>query len=56
MRRAWAATYRYGKGRVGLAGPPPEADESGYRKNGLKNPGGIRPDMACDPINATMKP
>ncbi|VWD36796.1 biotin-protein ligase [Burkholderia lata] len=51
-----AATYRYGKGRVGLVGPHPEADESWYRQNGLKNPDGIRPDMADDLINATMKP
>nr|WP_306427283.1 BPL-N domain-containing protein [Burkholderia sp. AU33423] len=51
-----AATYRYGKGRVGLVGPHPEADESWYRQNGLKNPDGIRPDMAHDLINATMKP
>ncbi|WP_256976902.1 BPL-N domain-containing protein [Burkholderia sp. AU31652] len=51
-----AATYRYGKGRVGLVGPHPEADESWYRQNGLKNPDGVRPDMAHDLINATMKP
>ncbi|MEK6351355.1 MAG: BPL-N domain-containing protein [Burkholderia cenocepacia] len=51
-----AATYRYGKGRVGLAGPHPEADESWYRENGLKNPDGVAPDMAYDLINATMKP
>jgi glutamine amidotransferase-like uncharacterized protein len=51
-----AATYRYRKGRVGLVGPHPEADESWYRQNGLKNPDGIRPDMADDLINATMKP
>ncbi|WP_264172428.1 BPL-N domain-containing protein [Burkholderia sp. AU31624] len=50
-----AATYRYGKGRVGLVGPHPEADESWYRENGLKNPDGVRPDMADDLINATMK-
>lgn len=51
-----AATYRYGKGRVGLAGPHPEADESWYRQNRLKNPDGVLPDMAFDLINATMKP
>ncbi|WP_241241097.1 BPL-N domain-containing protein [Burkholderia cenocepacia] len=51
-----AATYRYGKGRVGLAGPHPEADESWYRQNGLTNPDGVVPDMAYDLINATMKP
>lgn len=51
-----AATYRYGKGRVGLAGLHPEADESWYRQNGLSNPDGVVPDMAYDLINATMKP
>ncbi|ALX15591.1 biotin--protein ligase [Burkholderia cepacia JBK9] len=51
-----AATYRYGKGRVGLAGPHPEADESWYRQNRLKNPDGVLPDMAYDLIDATMKP
>ncbi|WP_246637458.1 BPL-N domain-containing protein [Burkholderia catarinensis] len=51
-----AATYRYGKGRVGLAGPHPEADASWYRQYRLKNPDGILPDMAYDLINATMQP
>ncbi|WP_257220626.1 BPL-N domain-containing protein [Burkholderia sp. AU18528] len=51
-----AATYRYGKGRVGLAGPHPEADESWYRQNGLANPDGVVPDLAYDLIDATMKP
>ncbi|WP_423394153.1 hypothetical protein [Burkholderia sp. LMG 21824] len=51
-----ATTYRYGKGRVGLVGRNPEADESGYRLHGLKHPDGVLPDMACDLINATMKP
>ncbi|KVQ26240.1 BPL-N domain-containing protein [Burkholderia cepacia] len=51
-----AATYRYGKGRVGLVGPHPEADESWYREYGLRNPDGVLPDMAYDLINATMKP
>ncbi len=51
-----AATYRYGKGRVGLVGPHPEADESWYSQYGLKNPDGVLPDMAYDLINATMKP
>lgn len=50
-----AATYRYGKGRVGLVGPHPEADESWYRQYGLRNPDGVLPDMAYDLINATMK-
>ncbi|MCU9955743.1 BPL-N domain-containing protein [Burkholderia sp. BKH01] len=50
-----AATYRYGKGRVGLVGPHPEADESWYRQYRLTNPDGVLPDMAYDLINATMK-
>ncbi|WP_244135648.1 hypothetical protein [Burkholderia seminalis] len=51
-----AATYRYGKGRIGLAGPHPEADESGYRRYGLRSPDGVSPDMADDLIRATMAP
>ncbi|WP_446901483.1 BPL-N domain-containing protein [Burkholderia sp. YIM B11467] len=51
-----AATYRYGKGRVGLVGPHPEADASWYRQYRLRNPDGVLPDMAYDLINATMKP
>ncbi|MCA8426350.1 biotin--protein ligase [Burkholderia seminalis] len=51
-----AATYRYGRGRVGLAGPHPEADESWYRRYGLRNPDGVLPDMADDLIRATMAP
>lgn len=50
-----AATYRYGKGRVGLAGPHPEADENGHCLCRLAHPDGNLPDMACDLINATMK-
>lgn len=50
-----AATYRYGKGRVGLVGPDPEADESWNCQCRLTNPTGIRPHMACDLIDATMK-
>ncbi|VBB14323.1 BPL-N domain-containing protein [Burkholderia stabilis] len=51
-----AATYRFGKGRVGLVGPHPEADESWYRQYRLTNPDGVSPDMAHDLIHATMKP
>ena len=51
-----AATYRHGKGRIGLVGPHPEADESWYRWYGLKNPDGVLPDMAYDLIQATMQP
>lgn len=48
-----AATYRYGKGRVGLVGPHPEADESWYRvwspESGRRSAGhGVRPDQRDD--------
>ncbi|MEV0123249.1 BPL-N domain-containing protein [Streptomyces sp. NPDC050703] len=48
-----AAVARYGKGRVGVSGPHPEADASWYEGAGLKNPDGVRPDLAYDLIEAT---
>ncbi|WP_409055167.1 BPL-N domain-containing protein [Streptomyces sp. SYP-A7185] len=48
-----AAVARYGKGRVGVSGPHPEADASWYKGAGLENPDGIRPDLAYDLIEAT---
>lgn len=48
-----AAVARYGKGRVGVSGPHPEADASWYDNAGLENPDGIRPDLAYDLIEAT---
>ncbi|MEU6392414.1 BPL-N domain-containing protein [Streptomyces sp. NPDC046939] len=49
-----AAVTRYGKGRVGVSGPHPEADASWYENAGLENPDGIRPDLAYDLIEATV--
>ncbi|WP_369211395.1 BPL-N domain-containing protein [Streptomyces flavofungini] len=48
-----AAVARYGKGRVGVSGPHPEADASWYENAGLTNPDGIHPDLAYDLIKAT---
>ncbi|MEV0266928.1 BPL-N domain-containing protein [Streptomyces sp. NPDC050617] len=47
------AVARYGKGRVGVSGPHPEADASWYERAGLNNPDGVRPDLAYDLIKAT---
>jgi glutamine amidotransferase-like uncharacterized protein len=44
----------YGKGRVGVSGPHPEADESWYEEKGLTNPDGIRFDLAYQLIEATI--
>ncbi|AUI60763.1 BPL-N domain-containing protein [Amycolatopsis sp. BJA-103] len=43
----------YGKGRVGVSGPHPEADESWYADKGLTNPDGVRFDLAYELIDAT---
>ncbi|WP_223885640.1 BPL-N domain-containing protein [Nocardia colli] len=43
----------YGKGRVGVSGPHPEADESWYADKGLTNPDGIHLDLAYELIEAT---
>ncbi|MFL0026020.1 BPL-N domain-containing protein [Streptomyces sp. NBUL23] len=43
----------YGKGRVGVSGPHPEADESWYAEKGLHNPDGILFDLAHELIEAT---
>ncbi|MFE1932196.1 BPL-N domain-containing protein [Streptomyces sp. NPDC059474] len=44
----------YGKGRVGVSGPHPEADRSWYENAGLKNPDGVRPDLAHELIDRTV--
>ncbi|WP_280429819.1 BPL-N domain-containing protein [Nocardia brasiliensis] len=44
----------YGKGRVGVSGPHPEADESWYADKGLTNPDGVRWDLAFELIEATV--
>ncbi|PPG68410.1 hypothetical protein C5C31_11155 [Rathayibacter rathayi] len=43
----------YGKGRVGVAGPHPEADRSWYTEKGLSNSDGYSMDLAQDLIAAT---
>lgn len=43
----------YGKGRVGVSGPHPEADESWYADKGLTNPDGVHFDLAYQLIEAT---
>ncbi|MEU9337201.1 BPL-N domain-containing protein [Streptomyces sp. NPDC048290] len=44
----------YGVGRVGVSGPHPEADASWYTEKGLRNPDGVRSDLAYELIEATM--
>ncbi|ATY12622.1 hypothetical protein CU254_20805 [Amycolatopsis sp. AA4] len=44
----------YGKGRVGVSGPHPEADASWYDDEGLTNPDGVRTDLAYELIQATV--
>ncbi|MGW7531393.1 BPL-N domain-containing protein [Amycolatopsis sp. NPDC054798] len=51
---AAAVVASYGKGRVGVSGPHPEADASWYDENGLANPDGVRMDLAYDLVQATV--
>ncbi|QWF80980.1 BPL-N domain-containing protein [Amycolatopsis sp. CA-230715] len=44
---------RYGKGRVGVSGPHPEADSAWYEEKELTNPDGVRFDLAHELIDAT---
>ncbi|MFE4501364.1 BPL-N domain-containing protein [Rhodococcus sp. NPDC056743] len=44
----------YGKGRVGVVGPHPEADESWYRGDGLREPEHLATDLGYRLINAVM--
>ncbi|WP_329073899.1 BPL-N domain-containing protein [Streptomyces niveus] len=44
----------YGRGRVGVSGPHPEADRSWYEDAGLKNPDGVRFDLANELIEKTV--
>ncbi|GAA4529320.1 BPL-N domain-containing protein [Amycolatopsis samaneae] len=44
----------YGRGRVGVSGPHPEADASWYAEKGLSNPDGVRTDLAYELIEATV--
>ncbi|MFS8045882.1 BPL-N domain-containing protein [Rhizobium sp. BR 314] len=50
-----AAVYSFGKGRVGLVGPHPEADQSWYDEFDLKDPDGLDTDLALDLLDTTMK-
>ncbi|MFC6937655.1 hypothetical protein ACFQHO_50250 [Actinomadura yumaensis] len=43
----------YGKGRVGVSGPHPEADASWYADKDLSNPDGVHFDLAYELIEAT---
>lgn len=49
-----AVVTPFGRGRVGLAGPHPEADESWYRRPGLRNPDGIAFDLGHDLIETAL--
>lgn len=44
----------FGAGRVGVAGPHPEADESWYDEAGLTNPDGYSTDLIEDLVAATL--
>jgi len=45
----------FGRGRVGVCGPHPEAPEEWYRAHKLVNPHGISPHLGHDLINALMQ-
>jgi glutamine amidotransferase-like uncharacterized protein len=44
----------FGRGRVGVCGPHPEAPPAWYNAHGLTNPDGIRPDLGHDLIHSLM--
>ena len=46
----------YGKGRVGVVGPHPEATSSWYSDVRRPNPDGIRPDLGYDFVQSTIGP
>lgn len=46
----------YGKGRVGVVGPHPEATASWYGDVRRSNPDGIRPDLGYDLVQSTIHP
>lgn len=45
----------FGKGKVGVSGPHPEADQDWYDNAGIDNPDGVRPDIANDLIETTIR-
>ncbi len=49
-----ALATTYGRGRVGVVGPHPEADQSWYSDADITNPDGIRPDLGYDLIETTL--
>ncbi|WP_163509207.1 BPL-N domain-containing protein [Fodinicola acaciae] len=51
---AAAVATTYGRGRVGVVGPHPEADQSWYSDARLDNPDGVRPDLGYDLIETTV--
>ncbi|QGN47953.1 hypothetical protein GKC29_14585 [Micromonospora sp. WMMC415] len=51
---AAAVVTTFGAGRVGLAGPHPEADRSWYAEAQLTNPEGVRFDLGHDLIRSTV--
>lgn len=46
----------FGRGRIALSGPHPEAPADWYRSHRLENPDGISYDLGCDLIDALMQP
>ncbi|RAJ68767.1 glutamine amidotransferase-like uncharacterized protein [Streptomyces sp. Amel2xB2] len=50
-----AVVTPYGKGRVGVVGPHPEADASWYADEGLRNPDGVRFDLGHDLVEQTVR-
>jgi glutamine amidotransferase-like uncharacterized protein len=45
----------FGRGRVAVSGPHPEASEEWYRTNGLTNPDGVSYDLGYDLIDSLMQ-
>lgn len=50
-----ALATTYGRGRVGVVGPHPEADQSWYSDARIDNPDGVRPDLGYDLIETTLR-
>lgn len=50
-----ALVVPFGKGKVGVCGPHPEAPHEWYRAHDLVNPHGINPDLGHDLIDALMQ-
>jgi hypothetical protein len=49
-----AAITSYGKGRVGVVGPHPEADQSWFTEAGLSSSGALHPELGRDLIASTV--